>query len=278
MVLLIGYRLGPGRRIAAALSALRGPDRRINVGAAVAGALIVGISAQALIVVRGDGPAAAFEYASEQPTLSESFALFLLAGFATAGVLVWAAWRRPRGRLQWAAFISVVVAVCLFSVAAGSRGRVFVAVLALAVIVHYLWRPWRRREVAVAALLFVLFASSFLAFREVANESSVRAAAEEAPQHVLDPRVVLNDITSFDHVVYATTIYGRERGHEKGGFLLDGARSFVPRAIDSGKPDGGDIVFRRVVWGRRPLPGGPRRPSATCGSTSAFPAWRWGRC
>ena len=186
MVLLIGYRLGPGRRIAAALSALRGPDRRINVGAAVAGALIVGISAQALIVVRGDGPAAAFEYASEQPTLSESFALFLLAGFATAGVLVWAAWRRPRGRLQWAAFISVVVAVCLFSVAAGSRGRVFVAVLALAVIVHYLWRPWRRREVAVAALLFVLFASSFLAFREVANESSVRAAAEEAPQHVLD--------------------------------------------------------------------------------------------
>ena len=160
VVLLIGYRLGPGRRIAAALSALRGPDRRINVGAAVAGALIVGISAQALIVVRGDGPAAAFEYASEQTTLSESFALFLLAGFATAGVLVWAAWRRPRGRLQWAAFISVVVAVCLFSVAAGSRGRVFVAVLALAVIVHYLWRPWRRREVAVAALLFVLFASS----------------------------------------------------------------------------------------------------------------------
>ena len=83
----------------------------------------------------------------------------------------------------------------------------------------------------------------------MAERRSLRAAAEVAPRHVLDPRVILNDITSFDHVVYATTIYGRERDHENGGFLLDGVRSFVPRAIDSGKPEGGDIVFRRVVWG-----------------------------
>ena len=133
--------------------------------------------------------------------------------------------------------------------AAGSRSRVFVALLVLALIVHYLWRPWRRRELVSLCCLALAFVSSFLVFREVSERRSLREAAEVAPRHVLDARVILNDITSFDHVVYATTIYGRERDHENGRFLIDGVRSFVPRAIDSGKPEGGDIVFREAVWG-----------------------------
>jgi oligosaccharide repeat unit polymerase len=228
---------------------VRGPSGPLNIKAAVAASLLIGLTAQAVSIVRSDGPAAAFENASEQGALSQSFALVVVGGFATAGLIAWAAWMRPGSRAEWATFLLGVIAVCGFAVAAGSRSRVFVAVLALAVIVHYLWRPWRRREVALAFLVGLIFVSSFLVFREVSEQRSLSEAIETAPGHVLDPRVVVNDITPFDHVVYATTIYGRERDHRNGGFLLDGVRSFVPGFIDSGKPEGGDIEFRKVVWG-----------------------------
>ncbi len=203
VALLIGYRLGLGGRAAERLAVLRGPTGSLNVRAAIAASLLIGLAAQAVIIVRSDGPAASFENASEQAALSQSFALFVMAGFATAGLIVWAAWMRPRSSRGWAAFLFSVLSVCAFAVAAGSRSRVFVALLVLALIVHYLWRPWRRRELALALLLGLAFVSSFLVFREVSERRSLREAAEVAPRHVLDARVILNDITSFDHVVYA---------------------------------------------------------------------------
>ena len=211
--------------------------------------MAIGLAAQALIVVRSDGPGETFENAAAQPALKQGFVLFVIGGLATAGLIVWAVWMRPRTPAAWAALIVGVMAVCGFAVAIGSRSRVAVALLALAVIVHYLWRPWRRRELLVALILALTFVSSFLVFRETADRRSLSEAAETAPRHLLDARVIVNDITSFDQVVYATTIYGRERDHENGGFLLDGARSFVPRAIDSDKPEGGDITLREAVWG-----------------------------
>lgn len=256
VLLALGYRLGLGERLAGRLSRLRGA-RAPNLVPAIALSLLIGLGAQLAIVVRVGGPAGSFERASEQAALSESFPLFVLAGFGTAGLIVWAAWLRPRSASAWAAFVTALVAVSGFSVAAGSRSRVFVALLALAVIVHYLWRPFRRREVAAAVLLFLAFVSSFVVFREVAEKRSLREAAGTAPAHVLDARVIANDITSYDHVLYATTIFGRSREHERGAFLAGSVRSFVPRAIDSGKPEGGDIVFRRAVWGEQVSAGRP---------------------
>jgi oligosaccharide repeat unit polymerase len=249
VALLVGYQLGLGRKLGERLSRLTGPRRPFNAPAAIGLSLVLGLGASTAIIVRGKGPASAFENASQQATLSDSFALFVVAGFATAAVVIWAAWMRPRGRLQWGAFLISVAAVCAFAVAAGSRSRVFVAVLALAVVIHYLWRPWRRREIVVVAILLLAFASAFVVLREVAESRSLGEAFETAPRHILDGRVIANDLTSYDLVVYATTIYGRERDHEHGRFLLDGVRSFVPSAIDSGKPEGGDITFRKVVWG-----------------------------
>jgi oligosaccharide repeat unit polymerase len=257
VALLMGYSLSLGRSAAGRLARLRGPERRLNVRVAIAASLALGLAAQAAILVRGEGPAAAFERASEQATLSDSFVLFVLAGFATAGLIVWAAWARPRGRLQWAGFVAALLAVAAFSVAAGSRARIFVALLALVVVVHYVWRPWRRRELLAAFLVLLAFASSFVAFRNLAEQSSLREATREAPARILDLRVILNDITSYDHVVYAASIYGRERGHERGAFLAGGVRSFVPGFLDPGKPEGGDIVFRRAVWGETYLAGRP---------------------
>jgi oligosaccharide repeat unit polymerase len=248
-VLLLGYRLGAGTWLARRLEQLGSRARPMNPNVAIGCALAIGLVAQVLIVVRAGGPAASLEAASDQVALSESFVLFVLAGFAPAGVIVWAAWCRPRRRAEWAAFVLSVTAVCAFSVIAGSRGRIFLTLVALAVVVHFAWRPWRRRELVVGVGLLLAFVSSFLVFREVANDRSLKAAAEQAPRYVLDTRVIANDITSFDHVLYATTIYGRERDHRNGRFFVGAVRSFLPSALDPGKPEGGDIVFRKAVWG-----------------------------
>jgi oligosaccharide repeat unit polymerase len=249
VMLLLGYRLGIGSRFARRLSNVRLGQAPINLRAAIGVSLAVGLVAQVAIIVRAGGPSAALEKASDQQAaLSDSFVLFFLSGFAFAAVLLWAAWRRPRGRLEWSGFGVSVLAVCTFSTIAGSRARVFLTLFALAVIVHYLWRPWRRRELAAGLVLMLAFVSSFVVFREAADDRSLRHATSEAWRYGLDPRVILNDITSFDDVLYATTIYGRKRDHEHGRFMLDGARSFLPSAIDPNKPEGGDIVFRKVVW------------------------------
>jgi oligosaccharide repeat unit polymerase len=248
VMLLVGYKLGLGARLGRRLSGVRLGQAPINLRAAIGVSLGIGLAAQVAIIARAGGPKAALEKADQQAALSDSFALFFLSGFAFAAVLLWAAWRRPRNGLEWAGFGLSVAAVCTFSTVAGSRARVFLTLFALAVIVHYLWRPWRRRELAVGLIIMLAFVSSFVVFREAADNRSLGYAAEEAWRYGLDPRVVLNDITSFDDVFYATTIYGRSRDHLNGRFLVDGARSFLPSRIDPNKPEGGDIVFRKVVW------------------------------
>ena len=247
VVLLVGYRLGLGGRLAGGLSKL-GSGVSISAGRAIGVSLAVGIVAQVAIVARAGGPKASLESASDQAALSDSFALFMLSGFGFVAVFIWAAWRWPRVRAEWVAFALSTAAVCGFSVISGSRARVFLTLMVLAVVVHYTRRAWRGRELAVGLLVLLAFASSFIVFRRVADDGSLSEAARTAPAHVLDVRVILNDITSFDHVLYATNIYGRERGYRHGSFLIGGIRSYLPRRIDSGKPDGGDIVFRRVVW------------------------------
>jgi oligosaccharide repeat unit polymerase len=249
VTLLIGYFAGLSRPLESWLSKLGRSREVINLRVAVGLSLALGLAAQVAIIARAGGPAASLEKASnEQAALSESFVLFFLSGFGFAAVLVWAAWRRPQSRAEWCGLGLSVAALCAFSTIAGSRARVFITLLALGVIVHYLWRPFRRRELAVAFVLMLAFVSSFVVFRQAAGEESLSRAAERAWDHTLDPRVVINDITSFDHVLYATTIFPKDRHFEHGQFLLDGVRSFIPRTIDPNKPDGGDIEFRRVVW------------------------------
>jgi oligosaccharide repeat unit polymerase len=249
VMVLVGYRLGLGALLARRLEGVRSSQGAINLRAAVGISLAIGLVAQVVIIGRAGGPSAALEQASSKQTaLSDSFALFFLSGFAFAAVLLWAAWHRPHTRVEWAAFGGSALAVCAFSTIAGSRARVFLTLLALGVIIHYLWRPWRRRELAAGLIVMLAFVSALLVFREAADTRSMGESAKVAWQHTLDPHVILNDITSFDDVLYATTLYGRTRPHEHGQFLLDGARSFLPSKIDPNKPEGGDIVFRKVVW------------------------------
>jgi len=249
VALLAGYKLGVGRWIGRRLERIGTGGAPRNPLAAIVASLAIGLAAEVVIIARAGGPVASLESANKQNALSDSFSLYFLAGFALAALVVWVAWRAPRTRVEWAALIVTVVAVCGFSVLAGSRARVFVTLLVLGLIVHYLHRRWRARELVLAAVLMLAFASTFGVFRQVADSSSIGRALELGSEHVLDQRVILNDITSFDHILYATTIYGESRPHEHGQFLLDGARSYVPSAIDANKPEGGDVVFRKAVWG-----------------------------
>ncbi|MEA2378888.1 MAG: hypothetical protein QOD13_2795 [Thermoleophilaceae bacterium] len=256
VLLLAGYRLGVTLGLGRRLGTLR-PGRPINQAAAIGLALAIGFAAQAAIVIRAGGPVQSIETANAQAALSDSFVLFFLAGFAPAALAVWVAWRKPADRREWVALGLCVAAVCGFFVVAGSRARVLILLLALAVIVNYLRRRWRVRELVVGAALFLAFVSSFVVFRNLAGDGSLRKATEESARHVLDQRVILNDTTSYDQVLFATTLYGRNLRHERGRFLLDGVRSYVPRRIDAGKPEGGDILFRRAVWGERFAAGRP---------------------
>lgn len=251
VMLCVGYLLPFGGRLAGRLDGLGQRRPEINLRVAVGVSLLVGFAAQVAIIARAGGPAASLRGAADQAVLSDSFVLFVLAGFGFAGMVVWAAWRRPANRLEWAALSLCVISNCAFSIIAGSRARVFLALLMLAVVKHYLWRPWRVRHVVASLAVFAVFASGFIAFRQEADARSLAEAVAEAPKYAVEPRVLLNDITSFDAVLYATTTYGRRRPHENGRFLLNGARSYVPRSLDPGKPEGGDIVLRRVVFGRR---------------------------
>lgn len=248
VLLLAGYGLAARASFGRRLATLRRRAAPINVQAAVGISLVIGLGAQVAIIARAGGPAASLESASKQTALQASFILFILASFSFVALVIWTAWARPRGRLEWIAFGASVAVVAGLSLLAGSRARVIVPLMAISVVIHFMWRRWRLRELALALLVLLAFGSSFAAFRQVSDEGLGEAVAA-AGDHVLDPRILLNDTTYFDHVVYATTIYGRKRPHRNGQFLLNGVRSYIPQAIDPSKPPGGDISLRRVVWG-----------------------------
>ena len=244
-----GYFLPGGARLRERISRVGVRRPGINLRAAVAIALAIGLAAQVAIIARAGGPTTSLRRSVDQAALSDSFALFVLAGFGFAAMIVWAAWRRPATRLEWTGLVLCALANCSFALIAGSRARAFVALVMLAVIKHYLWRPWRVRYLVAGFAVFAVFAGSFLAFRQAAQIRQVSEAAKKAPEYALEPRVILNDVTSFDDVLYVTSIYGRERKHENGSFLLGAFRSYVPAAIDPNKPVSGDIILRRVVFG-----------------------------
>jgi oligosaccharide repeat unit polymerase len=249
--MLAGYCFLGGELVGRRLSRLGRRTAPRDVSWMVAISLAIGLAAQVAIIAKAGGPAASLRSASDQKALSESFVLFLLSGFAYAALPIWIAWRPPRSRLEWAALVLSILAVCAFSLIAGSRARVFITLMVLALVVHYVHRRWRPREIAIGLVLLLGFGSFFVVFRQVADKNSLGDARRAASEHIFDARVIANDITYFDDVFYATTIYGNTRPHDHGAFLLNAFRSYVPRRIDPGKPEGGDVAFRKVVWGEQ---------------------------
>jgi oligosaccharide repeat unit polymerase len=250
-LVIVGYYSPVGRMLARRFSRAGRSDSRMNVRAAVAACLVIGLVGQLAILVRVGGVSESANTILEQRTLTAGGAiLYIVAGFAVAGLLIWAAWHKPTTRLEWAAFTAVLVEICAFHFIAGSRLRLFTVLFVLAVTIHFLWRRWRLRELAVGVALFLVLASAYLGVREATFDRSFAESLKFAPKYVADPRGLLNDITEFDILFVATNAIGDTLPHKHGGWFVDAWHSYVPGSIDANKPESADIVFRKAIWGK----------------------------
>ena len=261
---LVGYLLPWGRRWADRLAGVgQGMASRIDVQPAVVACLLIAAIGQIAVLVKVGGPAEAANHMLDQEVLGTGLAYQVLLGFGTAAVLIWAAWDTPRTTRARVAFGLVLLEVCGFYALAGTRTRVFLTFLMMAVIVHYLVRPWRRRELLAGFLAVVVFASGLLGVRQATTDKPIGEALSSAPKYVLDPRGVLNDMTEFDGIFTATTVIGSPHEYRSpapfqyGKGILAAFHSYVPARIDPDKPDSGDVEFRKLVWGTEQAAGRP---------------------
>jgi hypothetical protein len=126
----------------------------------------------------------------------------------------------------------------------------------LAILAHYLWRPWRPAQVLAGVLVVVVIASGMLGIRQATWKHSTVKALTSAPTYITDPRGILNDLNEFDYVFEATSVIGSpHRYHEPAPFqygkgFWQAVHPFVPGFIDPNKPESRDQEFRKIVWGK----------------------------
>ena len=261
---LIGYLLPWGRSLASRLSRVgAGYTGRMDVPVVVGACLLIALVGQIAVLVKVGGLSGAANNMLHQKVLDTGLAYQTLLGFGTVGLLVWAAWSPPRTTRARVAFLAVTLEVCAYYAVAGTRTRVFLSLLAVAVVTHYIWRPWRLRWVVGGFLVVVVFAAGLLGIRQATREESISEAITSAPAYIADPRGILNDTTEFDNLFLATSVIGSEHEYHRpapfryGEGIVDAFYSYVPGRIAPDKPEGGDIEFRKIVWGNELKAGRP---------------------
>ena len=178
---LIGYLLPWGRSLASRLSRVgAGYTGRMDVPVVVGACLLIALVGQIAVLVKVGGLSGAANNMLHQKVLDTGLAYQTLLGFGTVGLLVWAAWSPPRTTRARVAFLAVTLEVCAYYAVAGTRTRVFLSLLAVAVVTHYLWRPWRLRWVVAGFLVVVVFAAGLLGIRQATARSR---SARRSPRH-----------------------------------------------------------------------------------------------
>jgi hypothetical protein len=263
-LVLLGYVLPWGPRLGERLRRLgRGVGGPMNVRAVVAACLAIAAIGQVALLVKVGGPVAALENSVQHTVLRAGLVQHFLIGFGVVGILIWAAWSRPTSTHARVAFALTTVEILLFFAIAGSRTRVVLVLGMLAVVTHFLWRPWRPREVAAALVVVVVLASALLGIRQATLETSTGNALKSAPEYITDPRGVLNDLNEFDYMFEATTVIGSgdkyhlEAPFQYGNGFWQAVHPFVPGFLDPDKPESRDQEFRRIIWGETQGEGRP---------------------
>ena len=233
VVFLVGYCLGVGERAAGWLS-VRGRERpHLDVRLAVGASLAIAVAAEIVVVARAGGPVESIKTAADQTALGGSLLLNVLTGFAVAALLIWPAWHRPTSRLEWTGFALCGLQLLGYALIVGSRARIILPLLMLAVVIHFCrWRPWRLRELLAAFVALVVLAGLSLAIREGAKRESLGETLSNAPAYAVNSRAVLSDSNVFDHVLYATHLRPESLPYKHGKVLLDAFRSYVPGFVD----------------------------------------------
>ncbi len=189
----------------------------------------------------------------------------VLIGFGVIAVVLWAAWSPPGSIGSRVAFVALTLEICVFYALTGSRTRVFLTLLLVAVISHYRWRPWRLPYVLVGCVVVVVALASILAIRQATTTKTFGSALASAPAYIVHPRALLNDSHGggFDDILMGTAVigsphhYARQRGFQYGMGIVDAFRSYLPSSIDPHKPQSGDQAFRYLIWANRFKAGRP---------------------
>lgn len=254
------YLMPLGKRLGARLATAGRRAAHINVRRAVIISLAIGLIGQAAIVHKTGGISKAANSQIHQNALQAGFVYYVLAGFAIAAVIAWAAWDPPRTPLAWVGFIAAGLESCIFFVLVGSRTHVLAVVLVLVVVLHYRWRKLRLRTVVAAFVVGLMVAAAMLAVRQATSTQSFAKALGSAPAYIVHPRGAVNNITQFDQIFYATSTIGVTLHYKHGGWLGEAFASYIPRFLDPHKPRPPDITFRQDVFGN--AVGAGRPPTA----------------
>jgi oligosaccharide repeat unit polymerase len=263
-LVVIGYVVpwGPklGRRLQRIGQSTPAPT---NANLLVAACLAIGAVGQAIVMVKVGGPVAALEDSVQHTVFRAGLEEHFLIGFGLIGLLVWAAYSPPTsGRARVAFTLATLELVAFFAIAT-SRTRVVLVLGIVAIVIHYLWRRWQPREIAIGVVGLVVFASAMLGVRQATLTNSTHDALEAAPTYVTDPRGILNDLNEFDYLFEATAVigsgdkYNSTAPFQYGKGLWQGVHPFVPGFIDADRPESRDQEFRRIIWGETQGEGRP---------------------
>jgi oligosaccharide repeat unit polymerase len=263
-LVVLGYVLPWGPRLGKRLQRIgRRSAGSMNVRSVVAVCFAIAAVGQVVVLVKVGGPIEAVNNSIQHTVLRAGLAEHFLIGFGVIGLLIWAAWSRPRSTRARVAFALTTLEIVLFFAIAGSRTRLVLVLGMLAIVSHFLWRPWRSREVVVAVLLVVVLASALLGIRQATLEKSTGDALKSAPTYITDPRGILNDLNEFDYVFEATSVIGSPHKYhlpapfQYGNGFWQAVHPFVPGFLDSGKPESRDQEFRKIIWGETQGEGRP---------------------
>jgi hypothetical protein len=139
----------------------------------------------------------------------------------------------------------------------GSRTLVLIPLLLVAIVYNYTSRPIPLRVLVPAAIVGMLFFSTYLAVREATRTEPIASVLPDVPGYALDVRGLLNTSPVFDQFLEASIYIPQSSPYRYGGEFFSGISGQVPRVLYPGKPDPNDTEFRRLIWGERLQAGRP---------------------
>jgi hypothetical protein len=256
-LVVVGYRLPIGHRLADSWSRLGLSMRGLDLRWVIVVWLAIGVCGEALILSQIGGPAGALGRLATQGNFSGDFVTLVILNFYTAGLILWICWHPPASRGGKLLLVATVAELVLFYSLLGSRTLVLVPILLVVLAWHERVRPYRLRTVAIVGLGAVLFSSAYLTLRQDTGTRPVSEAIVDVPRNAVDAKAILGASPVFDQVFAEMNLIPRASPYRYGGELAQGFLGQVPSIIYPGKPEANDLTFRKLVWGERFQAGRP---------------------
>lgn len=252
-----GYRMRVGRMLAARCSRIATGLGALDLRWVIAAWLVVGLFGELVVFARIGGPAGALAGFSTQGNFAGDFISLVLLNFYTAALVLWVCFHPPTERLQRVGLIAAAAQLAAFFALLGSRTLVLVPLLLVVLAYNERVRAWSGRQIAVAALAGLLFASAYLTLREDVRDRPFVDALANIPSRAVDVRAMLNSSPVFDQLLAETNFVPAAAPYRYGGELAQGVLGQVPSIVYPDKPEATDITFRKLLWGERFLAGRP---------------------